>query len=68
MKYHLFQSKQQPDQAITIGEYDNGTYFIPAAQGLIPDEENVFISIEDIEKILNDELVMLRPKEESPNG
>ncbi len=58
--YHLFRSKENPDKAITIGEYDTGFYFIPAAVGKVPDEENVFSSIEEIELLLNDKLEMIK--------
>lgn len=67
MKYHLFRSKSDPTKAITIGEYDNGFYFIPAAQKFLTPQENVFASIEEIELVLDDQLEMIRPKGEQ-NG
>lgn len=63
-QYHLFKSKKNPGKAITIGEYENGLYFIPAAAEHLSEEENLFDSIEEIEKFLDDELVMIRSKKE----
>lgn len=64
MKYHLFQSTNNPENSITIGETVDGLYFIPAAIGQVPDEENLFSTIQDVEEVLNDSLVLLRPKAE----
>lgn len=66
IKYHLFRSKKRyVGQAITIGEYEEtGFYFIPAADGLVAPEDNIFTSIEGIEKVLDDELELIRPKKE----
>lgn len=63
MKYHLFRSKSDPTKAITIGEYDDGFYFIPAAQQFLTSQENVFASIEEIELVLGDKLEMILPKD-----
>ena len=63
IKYHLFRSMNNHSRSITIGEYENGFYFIPAAEGQIPPEENVFSSVEEIEIILDDKLEMILPKE-----
>jgi len=62
MKYHLFKSQKHPHRAITIGERDNGTYFIPSAVEALTDEENTFESIEEIEKALKDVLELIIPK------
>lgn len=59
MKPHLFKSINE-DRVIEIGEYDNGFYYIEAAQGKVPDEQNVFQSIEEIEHVLDDTLVLMR--------
>lgn len=67
IKYHLFKSEKISGRAITIGERDDGTYFIPAAAEVIDPEHNIFYSIEDIEKVLGDKLEMIRPKGEA-NG
>jgi len=64
MKTLTFKSTTHPDQSIEVREYDNGLYYIPAAIGHVPPEENIFNSIEEIEKVLNDTLVLLRPIEE----
>jgi hypothetical protein len=64
IKYHLFKSKKFPDRALTIGERDDGTYFIPAAAENVDPESNVFYSIEEIEQVLNDQLDLIRPKTE----
>lgn len=63
MKYHLFKSKNYPDRGITVGERDDGTYFIPAASESVDPEANIFYSIEEIEKVLNDHLELIRPVE-----
>jgi hypothetical protein len=64
IKYHLFKSKKLQDHAITIGERDDGTYFIPAAADVIDPESNIFYSIEEIEKVFDDTLELIRPKNE----
>ena len=64
MKYHLFKSKTHPDQAITIGERSDGTYFIPAAVEHVDPEDNIFYTIEEIELALHDKLELIRPKTE----
>lgn len=62
LKYHLFKSKKHEDRAITIGEREDGTYFIPAAIGHVDDELNSFDTIEQIELSLQDELTLIVPK------
>jgi len=64
MKYHLFKSKKYPDRGITIGERNDGTYFLPAAAGTVDPDSNIFYSIEEIEQLLDDKLEMIRPKSE----
>ena len=64
MKYHVFQSKKNPDNAITVGERRDGTYFLPAAIDKVPPEQNRFDSIEQIELVLNDKLTLIIPKKE----
>lgn len=64
IQYHLFRSKKFHNRGITIGERDDGTYFIPAASNDVDPEANVFYSIEEIERVLDDELEMIRPKTE----
>lgn len=61
-KYHLFRSKKYPDRAITIGERDDGTYFIPSASETINPEFNSFDSISQIEVVLEDELTLIIQK------
>ena len=56
---HKFRSKNNPNLAIEIGEYDNGLYYIPEAVGTISPEGNTFTSISEIEIILGDELEMI---------
>ena len=60
-EYLLFKSKKHPDQAITIGIRDDGTYFIPAAVGVVVQEDNVFSCVEEIEQVLNDKLQLIIP-------
>lgn len=64
IKYHLFKSKKYPDRAITVGEREDGTYFIPTAIGHVDPESNSFDSIEQIELTLEDELTLIVPKNE----
>ena len=61
-KYHLFKSKKYPTRAITIGERDDGTYFIPSAAGTVDPDDNKFDTIEQIELTLGDELSLIVPK------
>ncbi len=63
-KFHLFKSKKYPDRAITIGEREDGTYFIPAASESINPEFNSFDSIEQIEIVLEDELTLIVSKKQ----
>ena len=56
---HKFRSKADPALAVDIGEYDNGLYYIVAAVNLVPAEANVFTTISEIEKILDDELELI---------
>ena len=57
IKYHLFKSKKYPGRAITIGEHEDGAYFIPS------DPTNTrFDTIEQIEISLEDELSLILPK------
>ncbi len=62
IKYHLFKSKKFPDRALTVGERDDGTYFLPSASNTIKPEDNSFDSIEQIELTLEDELTLIIPK------
>lgn len=62
IKYHLFRSVNRPGHAITIGEYSSGAYFLPTALEYLPDDENTFASIEEIELFLNDKLEMIIPQ------
>lgn len=62
IKYHLFKSKKHPQHALTVGERDDGTYFIPTAMGTIDPESNSFDSIEQLELTLEDELTLILPK------
>ena len=63
-QYHLFKSKKYPNRGITIGERDDGTYFIPAASQSVDPADNVFYTIEEVELVLDDQLEMIRPKHE----
>jgi len=62
IKYHLFKSKKYPSRALTVGERDDGTYFLPSASTQIKPEDNSFDSIEEIELTLEDELTLIIPK------
>lgn len=62
IEYHLFLSKKHEGRAITIGERDDGTYFIPTAVGVVDDSMNSFDTIEQIELSLQDELTLIVPK------
>lgn len=62
-EYHLYRSSNNSERAITIGEREDGTFFLGRAGGILEDHENKFESIEEIELYLDDELEMLRPKE-----
>lgn len=57
-----FQSIKDPTKSIVIGELQNGFYSIVAAEA-IPIEENMFSSIEEIEKLLNDQLQLIISKD-----
>lgn len=61
-KFHLFRSEKYPGRAIKIGERDDGTYYIPEVE--VEPEANIFYSIEEIEKVLDDSLELLRPTNE----
>lgn len=63
-KYHLFLSKKYPERAITIGERDDGTYFIPSASESIDPQYNSFDSIEQIETVLDDTLTLIIHKKD----
>ncbi len=62
IKYHLFKSEKYPERALTVGERDDGTYFLPAASTAIQPEDNSFDSIEQIELTLEDKLTLIIPK------
>lgn len=64
IKYHLFKSKRFPDSALDVGERDDGTYFLPDAANVVAPEDNIFYSIEEIEQVLDDQLILIRPKSE----
>ena len=57
MKYHLFKSTKHENQAIKIGETNHGLYFIAAMENQ-PDCP-LFSCIQEIEKALDDKLVMI---------
>lgn len=59
-KFHLFRSVNDPSKSITIGEYENGFYYIPAAGD---SAENIFASIEEIEIAIDDKLEMIVKRE-----
>ena len=61
-KYHLFVSTKYPDRAITIGERPDGKYFIPSAIHSVPEDDNLFDSIEQIELTLDDSLTLIISK------
>ena len=54
-----FKSKKRPEFAIEVLEDNNGMYYLPAAVGKVPPEQNTFSAIEDVEKVLDDELELL---------
>ena len=64
INYHLFKSKNYPDRAITVGEREDGTYFLPSASTKIKPEDNSFDSIEQIELTLGDKLTLIIPKKQ----
>lgn len=61
-EYHLYRSTIDTDRVITIGEREDGTFFIGRAEMFLDDAENSFASVEQIELYLDDELEMIRPK------
>ena len=60
--YHKFLSENHPNTILTIGEKDDGTYFIPAAAEMVDPKDNVFQTIEQIEQVLEDKLTLIVPK------
>lgn len=59
IKYHMFRSTRFPDRVIWVGEHSNGIYFIPEAVGLVSVDDNQFMSIEEIELAINDQLELM---------
>jgi len=61
-EYLLFRSKKDPKRGITIGKQSNGLYFIANVnEETLPPEMNLFSSVDEIEKLLDDELELIRP-------
>jgi len=59
IKYHLFKSEKYPNRAITIGEHDDGAYFVSNDP-----TQTKFDSIEEIELALDDKLSLIINKEQ----
>ncbi len=59
MKTLLFRSFNYPGQVIEVQEDVNGMYYLPAAVDLVPPELNMFSSIDEVEKMLDDKLELI---------
>jgi len=65
-QFLMFLSTNYPNKIITIGVRDDNTYFLPAAGKMVPPEDNVFNTIDEIEQLLDDKLTLITPSKETP--